>query len=273
MAWEIDFERSFGDPSPGRAERRIVNKSGRMILGTWVWEAAEEAISILSRALPESSNLHPAIAVRESFRDIADYVRDGVLAGFYPMLMEFESAGALQIRGEPPEGGVAAWWRELEERKELIERSRIFLQFVEQIPATLSEPGTFRDMVTYVAAACVVKRINDAAISVFCDGSGLDDMAADVRSFQHYLHLQDSVLNLVEGARIQVRIEAQQARSEQNRKNAQGKRTKRADPDGEIPREFTRLVQEGHTPREARGIMARWGRWPASTIRRHTAGL
>jgi len=57
----------------------------------------------------------------------------------------------------------------------------------------------------------------------------------------------------------------------QNRKNARRSRPKaRASDSDEITSEFRRLVREGHTEREARGIMNSWGRWAKSTIYRKT---
>jgi hypothetical protein len=41
------------------------------------------------------------------------------------------------------------------------------------------------------------------------------------------------------------------------------------DPD-EIAKAFARLIQEGHTEREARGILLSWERWSQSTIWRAT---
>ncbi|WP_332747544.1 hypothetical protein [Hydrogenophaga sp.] len=55
-----------------------------------------------------------------------------------------------------------------------------------------------------------------------------------------------------------------------NRPNAQQERAPRVDPDDEIRTAFDRLTREGHTPREARGILLRWDRWSESTIRRRT---
>lgn len=53
-----------------------------------------------------------------------------------------------------------------------------------------------------------------------------------------------------------------------NSTNASGPRTSEARD--EILEEFNRLLADGHTTREARGILLSWGRWSQSTIYRAT---
>ncbi|MGC3986242.1 MAG: hypothetical protein QM777_16865 [Pseudorhodoferax sp.] len=60
-----------------------------------------------------------------------------------------------------------------------------------------------------------------------------------------------------------------------NKENAQKKRPSGkvdADEDDTIEKEFARLVREGHSEREARGIMVSWGKWSQPTIYRRTNG-
>lgn len=60
-----------------------------------------------------------------------------------------------------------------------------------------------------------------------------------------------------------------------NKENAQKKRPTAkvdADEDDTIEKEFARLVAEGHSEREARGIMVSWGKWSQPTIYRRTNG-
>lgn len=54
--------------------------------------------------------------------------------------------------------------------------------------------------------------------------------------------------------------------SQQPRPNARAAGTE----DGEVELEFARLCREGHSAREARGIMLSWGKWSQSTIYRRT---
>ena len=57
-----------------------------------------------------------------------------------------------------------------------------------------------------------------------------------------------------------------------NKKNAKSPRpnARLADPEDEITTEFLRLCREGHSEREARGILVSWGRWSQSTVYRRT---
>jgi hypothetical protein len=57
-----------------------------------------------------------------------------------------------------------------------------------------------------------------------------------------------------------------------NKANAEKERPAAQVDEGEIETQFRRLLREGHSPRNARGILKSWGRWSQSTIYRRTKG-
>lgn len=192
MHWAFDFELSFGDPSPGRSSRCILDPSGKRLLGSSIWTAADDAIRLIRATLPPGDWGTPPVAVRDALPLLSEFVCDFLAGGVYPVLKEAISAGKVDAQGMPPGTDFQTMWKEYG----LIERAKIFLELVEQHPPALTGDD-LEWYVQHIAAVCVLISANDAAIAHCLDGSGLDESAADVAWLHRHLTLQGHLSNLI----------------------------------------------------------------------------
>lgn len=171
----IDVESSFSPTGSGYQTKHIVNRDGEPVLNQKIWEIGVEMYDALHDAE------HPDVI--ENYRNGLTIAEDFANDFLEPLIVELIDKEKL-VLSKPTEGSIIDIWRNQTIEAKIIN----FLEMFEQRVGHLSlMPAGIPNPINQAIASLILLKIDDAAISEFCDGSGLIENIEDI--FTLYRHL------------------------------------------------------------------------------------
>lgn len=195
----LNFEESFGEKSKGRDCQQVVDTHGNSILSTTMWKAGDDAVKVLFElAQPlagvEIQNSVNINELKAALSDIELQTNEFLCNDFFPTLVDQVDAGRVALDFD--RGSLELHWREAD----MAWRARIFLEILENNAMALEDPGLLQ-LVRGIAAICTIARIDDSALALFFDGSGLDEAAIDVGFFHGRVKLPTALFSTISQAK------------------------------------------------------------------------
>lgn len=174
----FDLEASFAEGSVGQAANRVIDQDGAKKLDQAVWDAGHLAYECLCIQGEGKTGV-------EAYRAYASRASTFLRDRFFPDLLELIQAGRIKVSNGSSAEFVAAW-----EKYDWVEQLNTFLQVADHADAQFSDEilemeGVFR---AYIASA-LLRRIDDAVISVFMDNRGLIEVVVAIVEFRDRLKL------------------------------------------------------------------------------------